>query len=93
MAARGNPAVSLQKNMQRKSLTPYGKGQITRAMKFVAASKLRRAQERVFSARPYANRMLAVLNSLASRVEPAGHPLLELRDADGSLQVKYLSAE
>ena len=56
--------------------------QITRAMKFVAASKLRRAQERVFSARPYANRMLAVLNSLASRVEPAGHPLLELRDAE-----------
>ena len=56
--------------------------QITRAMKFVAASKLRRAQERVFSARPYANRMLAVLNSLASRVEPAGHPLLEVRDAE-----------
>ncbi len=56
--------------------------QITRAMKFVAASKLRRAQERVFSARPYANRMLAVLNSLASRVEPTGHPLLELRDAE-----------
>lgn len=51
-------------------------------MKFVAASKLRRAQERVFSARPYANRMLAVLNSLASRVEPTGHPLLELRDAE-----------
>jgi F-type H+-transporting ATPase subunit gamma len=56
--------------------------QITRAMKFVSASKLRRAQERVFSARPFANRMLAVLNSLASRVEPAGHPLLELRDAE-----------
>lgn len=56
--------------------------QITRAMKFVSASKLRRAQERVFSARPYANRMLAVLNSLASRVEPAGHPLLEVRDAE-----------
>ena len=33
--------------------------QITRAMKFVAASKLRRAQERIFSARPYADRMLA----------------------------------
>lgn len=56
--------------------------QITRAMKFVSASKLRRAQERVFSARPYANRMLAVLNSMASRAEPAGHPLLELRDAE-----------
>jgi F-type H+-transporting ATPase subunit gamma len=54
--------------------------QITRAMKFVSTSKLRRAQERIFAARPYANRMLAVLNSLASRVDPAAHPLLHQRD-------------
>lgn len=53
--------------------------QITRAMKFVSAAKLRRAQERMFSARPYANRMLSVLNSLASRVESGEHPLLEER--------------
>ncbi len=56
--------------------------QITRAMKFVSASRLRRAQERILAARPYANRMLAVLNSLASRVDPSGHPLLEERDGD-----------
>ena len=56
--------------------------QITRAMKFVAASKLRRAQNRIFAARPYANRMLAVLNSLATRVDPAGHPLLVERNTD-----------
>ncbi|RPJ62349.1 MAG: ATP synthase F1 subunit gamma [Acidobacteria bacterium] len=54
--------------------------QITRAMKFVAASKLRRAQDRIFAARPYANRMLAVLNSVATRVDPACHPLLAERD-------------
>lgn len=54
--------------------------QITRAMKFVSASKLKRAQDRIFSARPYANRMLAVLNSLATRVDPSGHPLLAERD-------------
>ncbi|RPI25804.1 MAG: ATP synthase F1 subunit gamma [Acidobacteria bacterium] len=54
--------------------------QITRAMKFVSASKLRRAQDRIFSARPYANRMLAVLNSLATRVDPSSHPLLAERD-------------
>lgn len=54
--------------------------QITRAMKFVSASKLRRAQDRVFAARPYANRMLAVLNSVATRVDPACHPLLAERD-------------
>lgn len=56
--------------------------QITRAMKFVAASKLRRAQDRIFAARPYAARMLAVLNSLAVRVDPSRHPLLVERDYD-----------
>lgn len=56
--------------------------QITRAMKFVSASKLRRSQDRIFAARPYANRMLAVLNSLATRVEPSQHPLLVERDTD-----------
>lgn len=56
--------------------------QITRAMKFVAASKLRRAQDRIFAARPYANRMLAVLNSLATRVDPSHHPLLVEREGE-----------
>ena len=50
--------------------------QITRAMKTIAASKLRRAQERIVGARPFARLMLRVLNSLATRVDPALHPLL-----------------
>ena len=50
--------------------------QITKAMKTVAASKLRRAQERITGARPFAQLMLGVLNSLATRVDPALHPLL-----------------
>src|ERR671919_1430623 len=53
--------------------------QITKAMKMVAASKLRRAQERIQHARPFALQMLRVLNSLASRVDPASHPLLDER--------------
>ena len=53
--------------------------QITKAMKMVAASKLRRAQERTQQARPFATQMLRVLNSLASRVDPASHPLLDER--------------
>ena len=61
--------------------------QITRAMKFVAASKLRRAQERIFAVRPYANRMLAVLNSLASRVDSERHPLLMERRGDKAMLV------
>jgi F-type H+-transporting ATPase subunit gamma len=54
--------------------------QITRAMKLVSASKLRRAQERMQSARPFARQMLRVLNSLAARVDPGTHPLLQVRD-------------
>jgi F-type H+-transporting ATPase subunit gamma len=54
--------------------------QITKAMKMVAASKLRRAQERMMSARPYAAQMHRVLGSVASRVDPSVHPLLAERE-------------
>jgi F-type H+-transporting ATPase subunit gamma len=50
--------------------------QITKAMKMVSASKLRRATDRVVGARPFAQQMLRVLNSLAGRVDPEAHPLL-----------------
>src|SRR3989442_15197677 len=53
--------------------------QITKAMKMVAASRLRRAQERIQQARPFATEMLRVLNSLATRVDPSSHPLLDER--------------
>ena len=53
--------------------------QITKAMKMVAASKLRRAQERIQHARPFAAQMQRVLNSLAARVDPSVHPLLDER--------------
>jgi len=52
--------------------------QITKAMKMIAASRLRRAQERVISARPFAQKMLNVLNGLASRVDQDAHPLLRI---------------
>jgi F-type H+-transporting ATPase subunit gamma len=54
--------------------------QITKAMKMVAASKLRRAQERMMSARPFAANMQRVLASLAARVDPSVHPLLDMRE-------------
>ena len=54
--------------------------QITKAMKMVAASKLRRAQERMVSARPYAQQMQRVLASVAARVDPSIHPLLTSRE-------------
>jgi F-type H+-transporting ATPase subunit gamma len=48
-------------------------------MKLVSAAKLRRAQERVVNARPFARQMLDVLRSLARRVEVRRHPLLQKR--------------
>jgi F-type H+-transporting ATPase subunit gamma len=54
--------------------------QITKAMKMIAASRLRRAQERVVAARPFAQRMLRVLNGLVSRVDQDAHPLLRIPD-------------
>ncbi len=54
--------------------------QITKAMKLVAAAKLRRAQERIVEARPYAFKMQEVLGSLALRADPQSHPLLHRRE-------------
>jgi F-type H+-transporting ATPase subunit gamma len=54
--------------------------QITRAMKMVAAAKLRRAQERVIGARPYAKEIADLLASVSRRPGVAKHPLLEARE-------------
>jgi F-type H+-transporting ATPase subunit gamma len=57
--------------------------QITKAMKMVSAAKLKRAQERVITARPFANKMAEVLGDLASRTdENFHHPLLDARGDD-----------
>ena len=65
--------------------------QITRAMKMVAAARLRRAQERVFDARPYANQMMALLASAAARTEQREHPLLAVRPVEKLLLVLVTS--
>jgi F-type H+-transporting ATPase subunit gamma len=54
--------------------------QITRAMKMVAAARLRRAHERIVEARPYADKMREVLQSLSLRTDPETHPLLVRRE-------------
>jgi F-type H+-transporting ATPase subunit gamma len=66
--------------------------QITKAMKMVSAAKLRRAQERVMSARPYAQKILSVLNSLVTRSEGQTHPLLEDRGGE-RIQVVVITAD
>jgi F-type H+-transporting ATPase subunit gamma len=53
--------------------------QITRAMKFVSAARLRRAQEAALAARPYAQELARVLRSTMARIESPQHPLLARR--------------
>lgn len=54
--------------------------QITKAMKMVAAAKLRKAQEKVLAARPYSRRLKEVLGRLAGASADVSHPLLEVRE-------------
>jgi F-type H+-transporting ATPase subunit gamma len=61
--------------------------QITKAMKMVSAAKLRRAQDAMFAARPYARKMMEVLSSMAARAEETAHPLLEQREGERILLV------
>jgi F-type H+-transporting ATPase subunit gamma len=55
-------------------------GQITKAMKMVAAARLRRAQERAGASRPYTDKIRQVLASVAHNARDVAHPLLEVRD-------------
>lgn len=55
--------------------------QITKAMKLVAAAKLRRAQERMLKARPYARSLDEILGHVSAKVDPGLHPLLTVHEA------------
>jgi F-type H+-transporting ATPase subunit gamma len=61
--------------------------QITRAMKFVAAARLRRAQEAALAARPYAKELARVLRSIMSRIDQPEHPLLAQRPEEKILVI------
>jgi F-type H+-transporting ATPase subunit gamma len=68
------------RDIQRRIRSVQSTQKITRAMKLVAAAKLRRAQERIISARPYAAKMAELLGNLVSGSDEAAHPLLEQRE-------------
>jgi F-type H+-transporting ATPase subunit gamma len=61
--------------------------QITRAMKFVAAARLRRAQEAAIAARPYAKELARMLRSIMSRIDEPQHPLLAKRSEEKILAI------
>jgi F-type H+-transporting ATPase subunit gamma len=67
--------------LRRKIASVKNTQKVTKAMKMVAASKLRRAQQRILAFRPYGQRMRRVLADLSLRVNRSSHPLLQKRPA------------
>ena len=66
--------------------------QITKAMKMVASARLKRAQQRILGARPYAYRMAEVIRNLASRMSEEAHPLLAVRE-EGKTALLVITAD
>jgi len=72
--------MSTLRDIKRRIQSVKNTQQITKAMKMVAASRLRKAQDAILASRPYALKMLEVLSSLALRTNPHAHPLLQIRE-------------
>jgi F-type H+-transporting ATPase subunit gamma len=79
-------------DIRRRIRTVKSTQQVTKAMKMVSAAKLRRAQQAIFAARPFARKMLEVLNRMASRADPHSHPLLEDR-GEGKVLAVVITAD
>ena len=67
--------------------------QVTRAMKLVAAAKLRRAQERIFETRPYAFKIAEITNHLKEELDPTAHPFFEEPEETTGALVIVLSGD
>ncbi len=79
------------KQIRRRIRSIQSTQQITKAMEMVAASKLRRAQDRVLSSRPYAARIGAMLESLSTAARSLSHPLFETRPVNRRVMVVIAS--
>lgn len=81
------------KDIRKRIISVKNTQQITSAMKMVAAAKLRKAQERTEKARPYADKMMEVLGSLALRTDPSSHPLLARRPVRGKVMLIIITSD
>jgi F-type H+-transporting ATPase subunit gamma len=85
--------VASLKDIKRRITTVKNTQKITRAMKMVAAAKLRRAQEAIGNARPYAERMRGTLEEVAGGMGTVEHPLFEVRDDVRSLELIVVTSD
>ena len=75
------------KSIKKRIVSVKNTCQITKAMKMVSAAKLRRAQENIVAARPYAIKLTEVMQSLAGSAQEQSHPLLEAREVRSMLLI------
>jgi F-type H+-transporting ATPase subunit gamma len=82
-----------QKEIKRRIRTVEKTQQITSAMRMVSAAKLRRAQDAIIAARPYAKRLWATMFELGRRQEGLSHPLLEKHEGTKTLEVVVIASD
>jgi len=85
--------VATLRDIRRRITSVQKTQQITSAMRMVAAAKLRRAQDAIIAARPYAERMYATLEEIGRRALEAEHPLLEQREQRRALEVVIVTSD
>lgn len=81
------------RDIKRRIVSVKSTQKITRAMKMVAASKLRRAQAAILQARPYAYHMRDLVDSLAARAERDAHPLLRPATGQGAIVLIVITSD
>jgi F-type H+-transporting ATPase subunit gamma len=81
------------KDIKRRITSVQNTQKITSAMKMVAAAKLRRAQEAIENARPYAERMRGTLEEVAGGMGTVEHPLFEAREEVRSLELIIITSD
>ncbi|MDP6977287.1 MAG: ATP synthase F1 subunit gamma [Myxococcota bacterium] len=81
------------KDIKRRITSVESTQKITSAMKMVAAAKLRRAQETIENARPYAERMRSTLEQVAGSMATVEHPLFEVRDDVRSIELIIITSD
>ena len=81
------------KDIKRRIKSVKNTQQITKAMKMVSAAKLKRAQDEITAARPYAEKMLSLITSLASKTSPESHPLLTVREEVSRIGVVLITSD
>ena len=81
------------RDIKRRIVSVQSTQKITSAMKMVAAAKLRRAQEAIENARPYATRMRATLEEVSKGSLDEGHPLLDVHDERKSLELIVITSD